>query len=233
MSLILSLPDNWDYTTRGLAAICKESKDTISKIVKELESEGHIIREQERFSSGKLGKIIYTIYEEPCPKNPVTVKPSTDKPCLVKPCLDTLPQLNTLKESNTDVIKHLSNQSPEPIDVDSMEDYRKIIHENIEYDVIISNEPRDKEYVDEIVEVMVECCVVRGSVKIGGYEFNSEVVKSRMLKINYGHIEYILHTLSNNTTKIRNMKAYLRTTIYNSPTTINSFYRAEVNHDFK
>jgi hypothetical protein len=240
MSLMLSLPDNWDYTTRGLAAICKESKDTISKIVNELVAVGYIVREQERRPSGKLGKITYAIYEAPrsvkvsgtppCPKKPATVKP-----CPEKPCLDNLPQLSTI-ESNTDVIKYPSNQSAEPttdtIDVDMIEHYRKIIHENIDYDVTILNEPGDKEFIDEIVEVMLECVTASGAIRIGCYEYSCEVVKSRMLKIDSSHIEYILHALSKSTTKIRNMKAYLRTTIYNAPTTINSFYRAEVNHDF-
>jgi len=251
MSLMLSLPDEWDYTTRGLAAICKESKDTISKIVNELVLEGYIVREQERNSGGRLGKITYTIYEEPqkskktsgvspCPKKPDTVTPCPEKPCPVlpcpdKPCPENSPQIITI-ESNTNRIKYPSNQSAEPkanlIDTDMIERYRRIIHENIDYDITILNEPKEKEYIDEIVEVMLECMVANGSIKIGGYEFSSEVVKSRMLKIDSSHIEYILHALSKNTTKIRNMKAYLRTTIYNAPTTLNSFYRAEVNHDF-
>ena len=251
LTLMLSLPEEWDYTTRGLAAICKENRETISKVVNELVNARYITREQERGAGGKMGKSIYTIYEnphenqcsndiEPWTEKPTTVKPTTVKPSTEKPLPVNSPQLNTnisnIKKSNTECSNYLSNQSLKPakpaIDMDMIERYREIIHENIEYDVSILNEPKDKEYIDEIVEVMLECVTAEGVVKIGGQEYSSEVVKSRMLKIDSSHIDYILFALSKNTAKVRNIRAYLRTTIFNAPTTLNSFYRAEVNHDF-
>jgi len=69
------------------------------------------------------------------------------------------------------------------------------------------------------------------TVTIGKEEISAEVVKSRFLKINSEHIEYILWSLHRNTSKIRNIKAYLKAVIYNAPTTISNYYAAEVNHD--
>ena len=61
---------------------------------------------------------------------------------------------------------------------------------------------------------------------------NTKVFKSRMLKIDCNHIDYVIDCLKKNTTKVGNIKSYLLTMIYNAPTTINSYYRAGVNHDF-
>ena len=95
LSLILSLPDGWDYSVRGLASICKESPDGIATPLKELEKYGYLFREQTRCSNGRLGKVEYVIYEQPqdnspelelpCPEKPYTVKPDTVKPDTVIP----------------------------------------------------------------------------------------------------------------------------------------------------
>ena len=68
-------------------------------------------------------------------------------------------------------------------------------------------------------------------IRIGGEDFPKEVVKSRLLKLNSGHIEYVINSLRENTTKVRNIKSYLLAALYNAPTTMDSYYRAEVNHD--
>ena len=80
LSLMLSLPEDWDYTTRGLAYICKDGVDSICATVRELEGAGYIVRERERHADGTLGGIEYTILEQPrepeAPKreNPVQVQ---------------------------------------------------------------------------------------------------------------------------------------------------------------
>ena len=68
-------------------------------------------------------------------------------------------------------------------------------------------------------------------IRIGGEDYPKEVVKSRLLKLDSGHIEYVIHSLHENTTKVRNIRAYLLTSLYYAPTTINSYYTALVNHD--
>lgn len=74
-------------------------------------------------------------------------------------------------------------------------------------------------------------CSKRQTIRIGGEDKPTEVVKSRMMKLDQFHIEYVLDALSKNTTEVRNIKSYLLTTLYNAPTTIGSYYKAMVSHD--
>ena len=90
-----------------------------------------------------------------------------------------------------------------------------------------------KEDVDELVELMIEVMMMPedSMIRIAGVEKPVALVKSRFMKLNYSHIEYVLFCLNRNTTKVGNIKAYLLTALYNAPATINSYYQAEVNHD--
>ena len=109
LSLMLSLPEEWDYTTKGLARICKDGVDSICAGVRELEEQGYVIRERVRNPNGQLGAIEYTILEQPRPpepgrekperENPVQANPVLDSPFLGKPEQENPAQLNT-KESN-------------------------------------------------------------------------------------------------------------------------------------
>jgi hypothetical protein len=85
MSKMLALPDDWDYTVAGLAAICKEGRDAVRKALQELEAAGYLVRSQTR-SSGTFSSNDYTLFETPpLTENPSTVNPSTEKPLTVKP----------------------------------------------------------------------------------------------------------------------------------------------------
>ncbi|MCD8368666.1 MAG: helix-turn-helix domain-containing protein [Clostridiales bacterium] len=124
LSLCLSLPETWDYSVRGLVAICKEGKDSIVKILQELEQYGYLERHQLRRDDGKMGGIEYVIYEmprEPCAGNPDTGKPDTDNPDAAKPDAgkprpENPPQLNkeqlSKEESNTDSNKRKREKEP-------------------------------------------------------------------------------------------------------------------------
>ena len=113
LSMMLSLPDEWNYTTRGLAAICKEGVDAIGKTLKELELAGYIIRRQLRGKDGRISDTEYTIFEKPRkPSPPDTTLPDTENPYLDNPDTeapdtDNPAQLNTKKsntqKSNTDL----------------------------------------------------------------------------------------------------------------------------------
>lgn len=120
--------------------------------------------------------------------------------------------------------------------MDGMEEiriYTDIVKENIDYDILLENcSIGDRGYLDEIVELMVETiCIKRETVKIAGADYPYQLVKGKLLKVDSSHIQYVIESLHNNTTKVRNIKAYLLTSIYNAPSTIDSYYRAEVNHD--
>ena len=108
--------------------------------------------------------------------------------------------------------------------------YRECIRENIDYQCF---RPQDMESVDELVELMADTMLVpdRGTVRVAGAEKPAPVVKGRFMKLAHSHIEYVIGCMQKHTGKIRNIKAYLLTALYNSSLTISSFYRAEVNHD--
>ena len=108
--------------------------------------------------------------------------------------------------------------------------YRECIRENIDYQCF---RPQDMESVDELVELMADTMLVpdRGTVRVAGAEKPAPVVKGRFMKLAHSHIEYVIGCMQKHTGKIRNIKAYLLTALYNSPLTISSYYRAEVNHD--
>jgi len=117
--------------------------------------------------------------------------------------------------------------------MDEIRIYTELIKENICYDSLMERSgPGEREDIEEILELMVETiCVKRKTIKIAGAEYPYELVKSKLLKINISHIEYVIECLDKTTTEIRNIKSYLLTTIYNAPNTIKNYYRAAVNHD--
>ena len=88
LSLMLSLPEEWDYTMKGLARICKDGVDSISGGIRELEARGYLIRERVRGANGQLGSIEYTILEQPKEPAPVQEKPIRENPVQANPTLD-------------------------------------------------------------------------------------------------------------------------------------------------
>ena len=258
LSLMLSLPEKWDYTTKGLAAICKDGIDSISSCIRELEKHGYIIRERMRNEKGQLTTIEYTILEQPKSTPPEREKPIRENPVLdipaqVEPIQENTAQLNTnksnIKELNTDIsntypIKSYQKE-PEPanaaqptkektdrIGYDEVETYRQIIKENIDYDVLSVNLNRDAAMLDEIVDLMTETvCTQKSNLVIAGDTYPAAIVKSKLLKLTSEHIEYVIDCMRENTSDIRNIKKYLLAALFNAPSTIDSYYTTKVHHD--
>ena len=255
LSQMLSLPDDWDYTLQGLAQINKESIDAIREAVRELERAGYIKRSRERDERGCLRGTVYTIYEqphtEPTPEEPTQALPTLDHPTLEKPMLDfpTLEnpmQLNTkgknkekqnTDQSITDSIPFPSGFQETPVQKrteakESFERYRNLILENIDYDVLASDPHVDRELLDEIVDLVQETvCSTRSRIRVAGNDYPTEVVRSKLLKLNGEHIRFVMDCLKQNTTRIRNIRQYLLTVLFNAPSTMNSYYAALVAHD--
>ena len=235
LSLMLSLSEDWDYTTRGLASICKEGVDSVCATVRELEVAGYIIRRRVRDKNGQMRGMEYTVLEEPQPPQPEPeqaepscAKPEQVKPKREKPVQANPAQLNT-KEQKKEITKNVSN----PIrTADEREQYRDLIRENIEYDILAKNNPADRIRLDELAELMLDTvCSKRSSIRIAGDEFPTEVVKSRFLKLEAQHIQYVLDSLKDNQPHIRNIKKYLLAALYNAPLTIENYYAAQIDHD--
>ena len=116
--------------------------------------------------------------------------------------------------------------------MDEMDGYRELIKENIDYDLLLTEHPYDEETLEGYVELMVEvCCSRRDFIRIAGEEVATGVVKSRFLKLGHEHIAYVLESLSQNTTLVKNIRAYTLTALYNAPTTISQYYASLVSHD--
>ena len=244
LSMMLSLPEDWNYTTRGLAAICKEGVDAIGGALRELEAAGYIVRHQLRDKQGRISDTEYVIYEQPQPKNPDTPQPDTASPDTEKPAELNIEKSNTQKSitngSSTDSIPFRETAAVNPperkgrdaMSVSEIENYRELILENIEYDYLCREFATYREDLDEIVELMVETvCARRKTTRIAGSDFPHEVVRSRFLKLDSEHIRFVMDSLQKNTTEVRNMKQYLLTVLFNAPTTISNHYTAQVNHD--
>ena len=100
LSMMLSLPEDWNYTTRGLAKICKEGVDAIGAALRELEAAGYIVRHKLRDRQGRISDTEYVIYEQPQLRKPDTDSPDTENPYMDKPDTEKPAELN-IEKSNT------------------------------------------------------------------------------------------------------------------------------------
>lgn len=341
LSLVLSLPEDWKYSVRGLTAIVKEGESAVKSALQELEQHGYLRRTEIRTESGKFQGLEYIFLEYPgqledlqnpngqeqtiqnmqkkmaqkmqintrdsldntyevpgkaaivdinqtgtaypttenrklktpqvenplaenqqlktprvenplaenqhgentaggkstCGKSTVE-KPEVKNPIADKPIADNHRQIN--KDINKDInisIYQSNHNIPKTkkrlIDqMDVMETYRDMIRNNIGYATFSAAE---KGKVDDLVNLMVETLMLPDSenktIRIAGEKKALSVVKSVFLHLDMSHIQYVLDSLSNTTSKITNMKSYLLTALYNAPLTINNYYQARVNHD--
>ena len=213
-------------------------------------------REPEAATSGGQPPIL----DLPTLENPTLDNPTLEKPMLENPTLENPTQLNKdisrtdlskKEKSNTDISNTHSipilSPYPSPFTEDAAEPerkgteaktqsaieiYRDIIKDNIEYDILIQDPKMDKDRLNEIVDLMLETvCTARKTIRIAGDDYPAELVKSKFLKLNSSHIEFVLDCMRENTTKVRNIKQYLKAVLFNAPSTIDSYYTALVNHD--
>lgn len=256
LSMMLSLPDEWNYNTRGLAAICKEGVDAISTAIRELEKAGYIIRRQLRGSNGRITDTEYIIYERPQdqgppvpepdppePEAPDLTSPYPENPYVVEPDMaeprsETTAELNintsSTKKENT---KRCSYPSVSPSKGERMDgqtdvtDKRAEIMEQIEYDRIVS--PANREQIDEFVEIMLEVALTRSpTIRIGREaEYPAALVQQRFERLTATHIGKILDGIQENTSRVRNARNYLLAALFNAPSSTDNHYTMLVNHD--
>ena len=178
---------------------------------------------------------------------PILDFPTLDNPTLEKPTLENPTQLNKELSSKEKSITDLSSThsipilSPNPSPLagaaeperkgteakinSAVEIYREIIKDNIEYDYLVQNSQIDADRLNEIVDLMLETvCTARKTIRIAGDDYPAELVKSKFMKLNSSHVEFVLGCMRENTTKIRNIKQYLKAVLFNAPSTIDSYY---------
>ena len=270
LSQMVSLPEDWDYTLKGLAAINRESIDAIRTAVLELEQAGYIVRSRVRDERGCLRGCDYIVYERPQEKppkptweNPTLDNPTLAQPALEKPMLDSPTQENPTQlnkeiqktnlpkkeKLNTDISSTHSipfhSLNPSPLEdaaqlperkrketTDAYRVYEEIIKDNIEYDYLIQDRYLDRDRIEEILALILETvCTKRRTIRIAGDDHPAELVKAKFMKLNSEHIRFVLDCMQENTTKIRNIKQYMKAALFNAPSTIGSYYTSLVSHD--
>ena len=201
---------------------------------------------------------ISPVLDQPVLENPTSDKPVLDFPTTDNPTSENPMQLNkdiqttnlSKKEEinkdglNTDSIPILSpDPSPlceqEPLpekkgtdEKDAYKIYEEIIKDNIEYEHLINAKRLDRDRIDEILDLILETiCSKRKRILIAGDEYPAELVKAKFMKLDSSHIEFVLDCMQENTTKVRNIKQYLKAVLFNAPSTIGNYYTALVNHD--
>ena len=134
---------------------------------------------------------------------------------------------NTYKVINTNPISSMGQELN-----DEYNAYAEIIRENLELDIMLERYPEEKEIVEGIYDLILETVLCKNpSIWISKNEYPTNLVKSKFLKLNSMHLEYVMDCMKNNTTKIRNIKNYLLSALFNAPTTMGSYYQSEVSHD--
>ena len=193
------------------------------------------IRRRIRDKNGQMRGMEYTVLEQPQPPEqgpaeaaPKCAQPKQAKPKREKPVQENPAQLNT-KEINKEETNNVSN----PIRAAGQRtEYRALLLKNIEYPILAQNNPMDTMRLDELVELMLDVvCSKRAAIRIAGENMPAEVVKSRFLKLNAEHIQYVLDCLKDNPPRIRNIKQYLLAALYNAPLTIENYYAAQIDYD--
>lgn len=264
LSLMLSLPEDWDYTVKGLAYICKDGIDSINGAIKELETAGYMSRQRVRNEKGQLTTVEYTIREHPkitefdsipiadtpTEDKPVQEKPIWENPIQAEPIQEEPHQLNTnlqtIHKSKKDLL-NTDKSNPyqsypygqpkkngyDAIGYDDYEEIKQTVYENIEYKHFKQHGGIGmRERLDEVADIIIETlCSTKDTINIAGEDYPARLVKDKMLKITSSHIEYVFDCLDKNTTYVRNIKRYLLATLFNAPSTIDSYYAALVNHD--
>ena len=193
------------------------------------------------------------ILENPTAGNPVLENPTTGNPTSENPMQiikeEQKTNLSKKEKPNTDIQSthsipiHSPNPSPfegaaqpperkrkEPNDAYRV--YEEIVKDNICYDILKQDMPYDHDRIDEIIDLILETvCTKRRTIRIAGDDYPAELVKSKFMKLDSEHIRFVLDCMRENTTKIRNIKQYLRAALFNAPSTIGNYYTSLVAHD--
>ena len=194
----------------------------------------------------------------PILENPTLDNPTLEKPMQKKPTLENPMQLNKdiqrtdlpkKEKSNTDLSSTHSipihSLNPLPYgDTTAMPErkrterndayrvYEEIIKDNISYDILLQDNSLDADRINEIVDLILETvCTKRSTIRVAGDDYPAELVKSKFMKLDSEHIRFVLDCMRENTTKIRNIKQYLKAALFNAPSTIGNYYTSLVAHD--
>lgn len=178
LSKMLSFNDGWQFSTKGLSAICKEGPDAVLAALRELEDHGYLIRHRQRDAKGRMRNTVFEIYEQPQPvsphrENPDVDNPDMDNPHMENPHGENPAQLNTNQVINNQRNNSLINYQSINLDgmdrMDEREQYRELIRDNLEIDIRSPDKHYDLDRVNEIVEIMLDAvCSTSPTIRING-----------------------------------------------------------------
>ena len=202
----------------------EEKKDAVS----DEERNGATSVEEDSLNVDKSApRVQKTNLEEPCEFNNRTHACPENEHDRVQNLNPNKTNINKTNMSNTILSINHSQDA-----IDEIEVYSEIIKENIDYDSLLLAHPYDHEMVEGIFDLILETVLSKNDeISIAGGVYPKNLVKSKFLKLNYSHVEYVIDCLGKNTTKVRNIKSYILASLFNAGSTISSYYRAEVNHD--
>lgn len=235
LSYMLSLPDDWDYSLKGLTTGCRDGIDSVRSTVRELEARGYLRRSKVRDARGRIVDYNYEVFELPQKESaedvpvPASDSPSSENPTSGFPTLENPIQQNTNKQNTKRQSTNLSGQTAETEDFDQMATrVRAEFREKLEIDILAKRYAPEmlQELLDNIVEMY--CCPLRTQY-IGKQAQTTKAIRLRLDKLTSQHVEYIFDVMANTTQPIKNIMAYLRTTILNAPTTMEHYYQAQGN----
>ncbi len=214
------------FTLKSLQDAMKCSEKSATKYFQELENIGIIERIKQ--GQGKAAIIYVKTYEPP---KKIQVRNRKSYGSRTEDFTGQEPK--KLPSNNTNINNTKFNDTNLILSMD--EDrigYEEYLNDQLEIAILKHDYPYDTETIDGIVDMMLDVlCSRRQTIQIAGDEKSVNVVKSRFMKLNMEHIKYVLECLKNTDTKVRNIKQYILAALYNAPSTIDSYYRAEVNHD--
>ena len=204
---------------------CAEHKAV--KLLRELEDIDLI--ERKRRGLGRPSLIYVKDFSSGLPKAQVQNCPNRNSGAVESAILEqSKPQANKTDKNKTEW------NDPDPIYSggirEQLEDY---FYQALEVELLLRLCPDDEDTIYQIVDLLVDTCSTkRKMLRIAGDDKPTEVVRSRLKKLNADHIRFVLGSLAENTAPVRNMKQYLLAMLYNAPTTMNLYYQNKTNHDF-
>ena len=216
LSLMLSLPDDWDYTLQGLAHISLEKVDAIRKAITELENEGYITRTRERDEQGRLRGTEYIIREQPISEKPTLEKPTLENPILGKPTLDKPTQAKPTLENPTQLNKNIYNKNKssmyEEIPQSNQSKEETELTEILQNCELKSFESKTAQMLESAVRVLY----YKQSIKLSGAVLPQSEIRNLLRKVNRDTLIDAVEVLRHNENEVQNPQGYLYSVILNA-----------------
>lgn len=219
LTKMLSFPPSWKFNARSLAYACMESYHVVRGVIGELEDTGYIVRRQKRTKRGQWSSADYDIYEIPLE---LAKKEGAE--------LEADAATKTAKAKPNVAPETPPPDAPE-LDAAALNRYRAEIRENIDYERLWRKKGADLELLSGYVELMAEVCAGGETIRVNGREVSAKEAERRFLSLDANHILYAMDCLKDTRSEIRNIRAYTLATLYNTPNTIDQYYKSKIASD--